>query len=223
MRKIFLTTLVLAIALGAIAQNIRKGKKGDKKKGEYAWVKENLNLTDQQKADLDSFKKEMREERKGMKDLAKTEKREKAKSLKVKLDENYKSVLTTEQYASLEKHREEVKAERAEKRKAKIAEMDPEEMATKRLEKLKEELGLTDEQVAELKPAHVAFFTTKKEVAQMPKDTEEEKEAAKAKMKTANKDLKAAMDKTLTQEQKDKMKESRKGKKGKKGKKGSKN
>ena len=216
MKNIILTTMILVLALGVTAQDTKKERKGKKGNGEYAWMKENLDLSDAQKAQLDSINKSLRSEVKTMREMDKKAKREKSKALREKKTVAYNTVLSSDQIAKLEAHRAEKKAENAQKRKEKIEAKDPNAEASKKVEELKSSIGLTPEQEPAVKEAFVNFFTSKKEIALMPSDSEGDKEARKAKSKEVSKSLRSSLKEVLSKEQLDKMKTERKAKRDKK-------
>ena len=216
MKNIILTSMILALTLGVMAQDTNKDRKGKKGNGEYAWMKANLELTEVQKTQLDSINKSLRSEVKSTRELDKKAKRSKRKEIKEKKDRAYKEVLTVDQMAKLEAHRAEVKAEREQKRKEKIEAMDPNAKADEKVAELKSSLSLTPEQEPVVKEAFVQFFTSKKSIALMPKETDADKEEIKSKRKEAAKALRTSLKATLSKEQMAKMKELRKEKRGSK-------
>ena len=214
MKNIILTTMIVVLALGVTAQVSKKDKIENKRNGEYAWIKANLDLTETQKNQLDTINKSLRSESNRMKELDKEAKKTKRKVLKEKKDKAYKAVLSTDQIAKLDAHRAEKKVEMVKKRKERIEAIDPNTKADEKVAELRTSIGLTTEQEPSVKQAYVDFLASKKSIALMPKDTEADKEAIKTKRKEAGKALRVSLKTTLTKEQMDKMKEMKKEKRG---------
>lgn len=198
-------SLAMAICISAavFAQPAQKMKHEKKQPGNHREMKhmafKELNLTEaqktQMKASRDEFQKQMKalnsNESQTVKQLrdgqAALAKAQKAK---------FESILTTEQKNKL--------AELKTKAKAKH-----EERFAKHLDKMKEKLSLTDNQVASLKKNHEATANKLKAL----KDNDKlDRVAKREQLQSMKEDMKNSLDKVLTKEQKEKF-ESMKGEK----------
>lgn len=199
MKKITLSLVVLAIAFAAQAQEIpqRKSERPhmmERKKHHAGMDMKQLNLTEEQKATFksqrESFHKQMEALQKND-NITVKEWRNKAETLRKEHKANTESILTTEQKAQLKK----MKAEANEKQAT---------MAKKRGERMKTQLGLTDEQSAKI-DSH------RKEMGEKMKSIRENKslsdEQKKEQMKSLMKTQKENMKSILTEDQLKKLKE----------------
>ncbi len=81
------------------------GRDGAEMKERFDKMAEDLKLTADQKAKVETAIKEQREKMRGMRDLAPEERREKAKALREEMIKKMKGILTAEQFEKWEKNR----------------------------------------------------------------------------------------------------------------------
>lgn len=201
MKKIILSAIVLAMAFTVQAQETPE-KKGDrqhsmdKRKHHRGLDMQKLNLSEEQKA---SFKSQNENFRKQMQELKKNEtitvgeSKSRAESIRKEHKAKIDGILTSDQKAELQK----MKAEGREKHA---------DMAKQRGEKMKTELGLTDEQSAKMQSNRKAMGEKMKVIRENNSLTADQK---KEQMKELMKQQKENMKSILTEEQLNKMKESK--------------
>lgn len=203
MKKLILSAIVVLMAFAMHAQEIpeRKGDKPvrhERKTGHHkmGMDMQQLNLTNEQKKHLkqqrETFHSQM-EELKKNDGITVKESRTRMESLRKAHMEKIKSILTTEQKAQMEKMRVEGKAKH-------------EEMANRRGEKMKSQLGLTDEQSAKMQNSRKEMADKMKAIRENKSITEENK---KEQIKELMKAQKEQMKTILTKEQLKKMKETK--------------
>jgi len=203
MKKIFISIVVIAMtALTTQAQEIPERKREAFKPVEKAKMfdkKElaNLNLTDEQKTKLKGMKRDLRQQMDELRkqdNLSVKDYRDKTETLRKDQQARFQSILTPDQKTEMEKYKD------ARNAKGK-------EFGKKKQAKMKEELKLTDEQLARMTENRKA--TAEKIKAIRDNDTlkdEQKKEQIKEAMKAQKKNMKSF----LTDEQLQKMKETRK-------------
>ena len=200
MKKIFLSLLVLSLA---VAVNAQEGHRGHRKmKGDRIGMMKDLNLSDDQKAKMKSINQDFRNQ---MTELKKNEnitvKDFKSKMTTLRKDHKAKmqSVLTAEQKTQIEK----MKIERKSKAEGRMKE---------HADKLKTELGLTADQSTRLEKMRADVRTQMQAI----RDNKSLDEAAKKEqMKKLRQDQKTKMESILTAEQNEKMKQLHSERKGK--------
>jgi len=201
MKKIILSVLVLSTVLAVKAQEIpeRKSEKPqmmERKKHHEGMDMKNLNLTEEQKAKVkaqnETFHKKM-EELKKNDGITVKDWKAKAETLRNEHKAAMAGILTAEQKAQIEKNKTDGKAKFA-------------EMEKKRGERMKVELGLSDEQSKKLE-------ANRKEIGDKMKSIREDKSLSedqkKEQMKEVMKKQKENMKSVLTEEQLKKLKESK--------------
>jgi Spy/CpxP family protein refolding chaperone len=201
MKKIMITAVIgLFAAISVQAQEIPERKHDgykphSKERGHNKKEMADLNLSEEQKT---KFKELNKEHRQQMEDLKKQdnitvkESRERMEKIRKEHQAKMQSLLTTEQKAKIEKN----KLEQREKRV---------EMGTKRAERMKTELGLTDEQSAKMLQNRKDAGEKMKAIREDKSLTEEQK---KEKIKELYKQQKETLKSVLTEEQMKKLKES---------------
>lgn len=202
MKKIILSALVLSMAFAVQAQETPE-KKGDRhhsmdkrKHHRGGMDMQKLNLTEEQKA---SFKSQHENYRKQMEELKKNqtitvgESKTRAENIRKEHKAKIDGILTSDQKAQLQK----MKAEGKEKHAA---------MAKQRGERMKTELGLTDEQSAKLQSNRKAMGEKMKALRENKSLTDEQK---KEQMKELMKQQKENMKSVLTEEQLKKLQETK--------------
>ena len=203
MKKLILSALIVSMAIGVQAQEIKE-RKSDKpqrhekhpgKKGHHDAMKQ-LNLTEDQKAKFktqnENFRIQMAELKKND-GITVKESREKMASIRKEHKERTQAILTTEQKAQLEKSRIEGKAKF-------------EAMSKERSAKIKANLGLTDEQSAKMQKSRTEMSAKMKALREDKSLSDEQR---KEKVKELMKQQKENMKSILTEEQLQKMKESK--------------
>jgi Spy/CpxP family protein refolding chaperone len=204
MKKILATVLAAALIGGVVnAQEIpdrkpdgvhRMAGKGHRHQG---FDMQKLNLTEDQKTKVkalnDDFKKQMQDLKK-QDNITVKESRTRMESLRKEHRAKTENILTAEQKAQLKTMKTDRKAEVGERGKD-------------RLEKMKAELSLTDQQVAKLKASHEAMGVKTKAIRENASLTDD---AKKDQMKEVFKKQKEDMKSILTEEQLKKMEENRK-------------
>lgn len=199
MKKIILSVIVLSMAFAVQAQE-PPGKKGerhhsmDKRKHHHGMDMQQLNLTEEQKA---SFKTQNENYRKQMEELKKNEaitvgeSKSRAATIRKEHKAKIDGLLTSDQKAQLQK----MKAEGKEKHAA---------MSKERGERMKTELGLTDEQSAKMQTNRKAMGEKMKALRENNTLTADQK---KEQMKELMKQQKENMKSVLTEEQLKKLQE----------------
>lgn len=205
--------LVSLAAIAFVAITVQAQEIPDRKRGEFKPVQKHktfmkkelsdLNLTEEQKTKLKTMNEEFRkqmDELKKQDQITVKEYREKMETLRKNHRTEFQSLLTPEQKEQIKKDREALKIKNKER-------------AQKRMEKMKQELNLTEEQSAKMDEMKKANMEKMKAIRENGSLTEEQKtEQVKEVMKKQKGDLKSI----LTEEQLSKWKETRKrhGKKG---------
>jgi Spy/CpxP family protein refolding chaperone len=191
--------LAAFIALGASAQD-QSMSLADRPKGHYNRIDklQQLNLTDEQKTELKSidenFKQQMTDLKKSEDKITVTEWKSKMATIRKDRHEKVEKVLTDEQKASLKNmKREHGRHMRQDKH--------------NRIEKMKKELNLTDDQVNSLKKNHEAMEQKIKAVREDKNLTEDQK---KAEVKKFKKEQHESLKSILTEEQLKKFEEQKK-------------
>jgi protein CpxP len=217
MKKIILSLVAIVFAVGAFAQ---KGPKSEKTAEEMAnkradKLKTELSLSDEQRAKVYQAHLDKMTKMKAIKDKNLEDKKAAAKEMKPVRDSfqaNMKSILTADQYNKWEAAKKNEQATRKEKRKerANKSELTAEEMASKKADKLKTELSLTDEQCTQVYQAQLEKITQMKAIK--AKNLEDKKAKAKE-MKPVNEAFQTKMKSILTPEQLTKWEEMKKNQK----------
>jgi colicin import membrane protein len=203
MKKIILSAVILTLGFAVKAQEIPERKHGEHRMHERGkrhhgagMDMQKLNLTEEQKA---AFKTQRENFRKQMEDLKKNENitvkesKEKMETLRKENKAKMNSILTKDQKDQLAK----MQAERKEKF---------QDMAKKRGEDMKTRLGLTEEQSAKLDKNRTEMKEKMKAIKEDKKLSDEQK---KEKVKELMKGQKESMKSILTEEQLQKLKESK--------------
>lgn len=206
MKKIILSAVVLSLAAAVNGQEIPERKTerpathdrmhGKRKGGHdrHEMMKQ-LNLTDAQK---EQFKTQREEFRKKMEDLKKNDNitvkewKSKMEGLRKEQKAKMQTILTTEQKTKMEQLKADAKVKHA-------------EMQKQRAEKMKTELGLTEEQSAKLDKQRTEMGARMKAIREDKALSDEQK---KEKVKDLMKQRKESMKSVLTEEQLKKLKES---------------
>ncbi len=202
MKKIILTAFAGAFAvLTAGAQEIPERrhegyKPHAKERSHHNKEMANLNLTEEQKTQFKTLKAEHRqqlEELKKQDNITVKESRERMEKLHKDHQTKMQALLTTEQKEQMKKNKEDQKVSR-------------EKMAGKQQERMKTQLGLTDDQAAKL-------ALQRKEIGGQMKAIRENKslndEQKKEQMKALHKKQQEGMKSILTEEQMKKLKETK--------------
>jgi periplasmic protein CpxP/Spy len=204
MKKIILSVAVVILGvLSAKTQEIPERKTEDtkpilKEKIIDKKQRDNLNLTDEQRTKLKSMNEDLRKQ---MEDLRKQdnltvkEYREKMETLRKTRESQFQSILTPEQQTQMQKDRDARNAR-------------TKEFGKRREQKMKEELNLTDQQVAKMSESRKA---TMKQIETIKADKSLTDNQRRDKIKEAMKSQKESTRRLLTDEQLKKLKESRKG------------
>jgi Spy/CpxP family protein refolding chaperone len=147
MKKVFIGMALAAfVATGAFAQDQSNGF-ADRPKGHHrgSEVMQQLNLTDEQKTEMktinDDFKNQMADLKKNEDKITVTEWKSKMSTMRKDHHEKVQNVLTSEQKASLKKMMQEHKGAGR-------------KHGAHKLERMKKDLNLTDDQVTALKKNH---------------------------------------------------------------------
>jgi Spy/CpxP family protein refolding chaperone len=199
MKKIIISVAVFTIAFITQAQEIPERKTErppmmERKRHHHGMEFQQLNLTEDQKA---RFKEQNENFRKKMEELKKNDNitvkewRNKAEALRKEHKTNTQSILTSDQKAQLEKKKAEGMARH-------------EAMAKSRSEKMKAELGLSDEQSAKMQANREKIGEKMKAIRESTSLSEEQK---RENMKLLHKEQKEFMKSILTEDQLKKMKE----------------
>jgi len=203
MKKIILSALIVSMAFAVNAQDIPERKTGkpgmhhkmDRKKADRKDM-QNLNLTEEQKAQFktqrESFRKQM-EELKKNENITVKDQKERIAAIQKENKDKMQSFLTADQKAQIEKD----KAEGKKKFEARTKE---------RSDKMKTHLGLNDAQSAQLKKNREA---TQQKIKFIKEDSKMSEEQKKEQIKELMKAQKESMKSVLTEEQMKKMKESK--------------
>src|SRR5258706_4086452 len=203
MKKIILSAAIAAFAaLTVYAQEIPERKREESKpvlKERIMNKKEraNLNLTEEQKSQLKSMNQDLRKQTESLRkqeSLTAKDYREKMETLRKEHQEKFQSILTPEQRNEMQKYKDAANA------KAKGC-------GRKRQAKMKEELNLTDEQLAKMTENRKATMEKIKAIRESKSLSDvQQKEEVKEVMKKQKEDMKSV----LTDDQLKKMKENRK-------------
>ena len=185
--------LVVFLAFGASAQEKPDGHhRGHKAKHHREYLTKDLNLSEDQKQQLKAIKEN---HRKQMAELNKNEAitvkemRDRKTSLIKEYRSKVEGVLTVDQKAKIQQRRN----ESAEKR---------QQMQAKRMEKIKKDLALTDDQSSKLKTVNESF---KSKFESLRKDESLDRTAKKEQFKALHQQHKEEMKSVLTQEQNEKL------------------
>jgi len=204
MKKIIFSVLVASITFTVNAQEIPERKGGrpmmhERQKGHHdrSMAMKQLNLSEAQKEQFkiqkQSFQKQM-EELKKNDNITVKEWRSKMETLRKDHKAKMDGILTSDQKAQLEKKKAEGKARQ-------------EEMMKQRSDKMKTQLGLTDEQSAKMDNSRKEIGAKMKAIRENKSLSEEKK---RAEMKELMKQQQESMKSILTEEQLKKMKEGKK-------------
>ena len=203
MKKILISALALAITFSVSAQERRelKKEKGEMhqrhgKSHDKAMMKD-LNLTDAQKAQMKANMEEYRSQMKALEAndvVSVKEMKEKKRALHEQQKAKMEAILTADQKAQLAQSRAKMESQRA-------------GMESNRMEKMKAELGLSNDQAAKLKSQNEA---TRAKIKALKDDQTLSQDAKKAQMKTIKEAAKAERKNLLTAEQLKKMEEMKK-------------
>jgi Spy/CpxP family protein refolding chaperone len=201
MKKVIIGMALAAfVVTGACAQD-QSNSLADRPKGhshQRVEMMQQLNLTDEQKTELktinDDFKQQMTDLKKSEDKITATEFKSKLSTLRKEHHQKVDKVLTDEQKASLKKLMHERKA-------------DMKQHGARRLERMKKELNLTDEQVTALKKNHEAMEQKFKAIKEDKKLTDDQK---KAELKKFKQDQHESLKSILTPEQLQKLEEQKK-------------
>ncbi|UAY51593.1 hypothetical protein [Ferruginibacter albus] len=203
MKKIFLS--LLAVVMLGVAVNAQTTKAADNKqafhhKGKFhkkGIAFKQLNLTEDQKQQLkannEEYKKQLQKLNKN-ESITVKEFRDKKEALRKQQKEKFMALLTPEQKTKLEQLKQQQKQQR-------------EMAAAKRMEKMKTNLGLSDQQVAQLKQQHQNFKSKIQSIKENDKLSRTEKREQLEALKNENKD---SFKKILTPDQLNKMEELKK-------------
>lgn len=188
-KSIVAVVALVMLAFSASAQHKRIQKHGQHKKA----MAHQLNLSDAQKAQAKAnhelFKKQMQELNKN-ENITVKEFRDRKAALHKDHKAAMQNLLTPEQKAQMAQMKADKKAKRA-------------EMSAKRMDKMKQQLQLSDDQVAKMKAAREGLKTK----LQAIKSNESlDRQQRKEQLMALKKDHKAQWDNILTAEQKEKLK-----------------
>lgn len=199
MKKVLAGIVLTAfVAAAAYAQEQNPGFTDNQHKGRHRFdIPQKLNLTDEQKTELkginEDFKQQMTELKKN-EDITVREWKSKMATIRKEHHEKIDKLLTPEQKASLKNMRQDHKK-------------DMKKHGEHRLEKMKKELGLTDDQVAALKKGHEDMAQKFKAVHDDKSLTDEQK---KAQLKEYKKQQHDSLKSILTPEQLQKLEQHKK-------------
>jgi Spy/CpxP family protein refolding chaperone len=201
MKKILFSLLIVSITATVQAQEMKdrqteKPAIQESKKSQMQMDLKQLNLTEDQKATLKAQAKDFRQQMADLKkqdNITVKESREKMQALRQEQREKMLAVLTPEQKAQFDKMKTEGKAKQ-------------QEMGKERADKLKEQLGLSDEQSAKLADNRIEMAEKMKAIRN---NTSLDDAAKKDQIKELMKQQKVFMKSVLTKEQIQKLKESR--------------
>ena len=186
------------LAVGASAQDKQKEHQGKHKgKQHREFVTKDLNLSDDQKQKMkginETFKKQMSELRNNENITVKVM-RDRRSAIAKEHRSAIQGLLTQEQKNKLQEH----KAKSIEKRK---------EMQVKRMEKMKKDLALTDDQSAKLKSMNESY---RSKFETLRKNESLDRSAKQEQMKTLREQQKSELKNVLTEEQIQKLEEMKK-------------
>lgn len=199
MKKIVLAIFAVTTMFGAAsAQKTKEFKKRKPGYGHHHTMQmRELNLTDAQKNQLkqdnEAFRKQM-EELKSNEKITVKEQRDRKEALLKERKEKFEALLTPEQKAKMA----ELKKQREQKHK---------EMAGARMEKMKTKLGLSDDQVQQLKSNNEALGAKMKAIKENDKLSRQQR---KEQLSALREEQKASFKKVLTQEQLNKLEDMKK-------------
>lgn len=199
MKKVLAGIVLTAfVAVGVYAQDQNPGFTDKQHRGRHRFdMTQKLNLTDEQKTELKSvnedYKQQMTELKKN-EDITVREWKSKMATIRKDHHEKVEKLLTPEQKASLKKMRQEHKN-------------DMKKHGEQRLEKMKKELGLTDDQVSALKKNHEDMAQKFKAVHDDKSLTDEQK---KVQLKEYKKQQHDSLKSILTPEQLQKLEQHKK-------------
>src|SRR5687768_1861491 len=210
MKKIVLSLLILALAAGVNAQEGVKKRDHEKSKRHHGMMTEKLNLSEDQKAKMKTLNVDFRNK---MTELEKNENmsvkewKSKKEALRNEHKAKIQGLLTADQKAQLDKMKSERKSMHKEGAKGKSERHMQKGDSQARMEKMKTELGLNDDQVAKLEQ-------NRTDMAHKMKAIREDKSLDEAKKKEQMKELmkaqKESMKSILTKDQLNKLEERRK-------------
>ncbi|MGG9971436.1 hypothetical protein ACQ33O_06550 [Ferruginibacter sp. SUN002] len=209
MKKILLS--LLAVVTFVVAANAQKQGCDKKMKGGHKQhamhnnkgMMKDLNLTDAQKQQMKANKEAMKAKKMELsknENLTVKEYRDKKEALKKEEKAQMMNLLTADQKAKMEQMKKDKKAEHDKK-------------AAAKLEKMKTDLALTDDQVAKIKADKAAFHAKKQAIKDNDNLTRSERKQQLDALKAQNKD---SIKKHLTADQIKKMEASKKKKSDKK-------
>lgn len=199
MKKIAVGVVLMTfLAVGASAQDKQKEHQGKHKgKQHREFVTKDLNLSDDQKQKMkginETFKKQMSELRNN-ENITVKEMRDRRSAIAKEHRSAIQGLLTQEQKNKLQEH----KAKSIEKRK---------EMQVKRMEKMKKDLALTDDQSAKLKSMNESY---RSKFETLRKNESLDRSAKQEQMKTLREQQKSELKNVLTEEQIQKLEEMKK-------------
>lgn len=190
MKKIFLSALVLgSFMMDATAQESmsvekheRQQSKGQHKDGRHEKMMKDVNLTEAQKSEMQANRQAMKSQMEAIdKDvtLSDAQKSEKKQALKQQVKSQNKQILTPEQQAKMQA--------------AKKARHDQDGDKKKRLADMKDELGLSDEQVMQLKALDVSLHAKMKSIRNDSKMDEAEKKKQMMELKKSTREKQRAL------------------------------
>jgi len=207
MKKAFLGIFLAAfVAVGSFAQDQDPGF--NKKHHGQQDVMEQLNLTDNQKTELKAIREDYHQQMADLKkneDITVREWKTKMETIRKDHRDKMQNLLTDDQKASMKKMMEDHKGDR--KKHFFGHRGGRQDHDGKRLEKMKKELNLTDDQVASLKKSHEETAQKIKALREDKSKTEEQK---KAEMKEFKKQQHESLKSILTPEQLQKLQQHKK-------------
>jgi Spy/CpxP family protein refolding chaperone len=210
MKKIITSALVLALTIGAAqAQTTPTPKEKSHKKEHKMHCLDGLNLTQDQKAKLQSLKEEQKKEMAALKSNSSATK-EQRKELHEKYKSQMESILTAEQKGQLAKMKEERKASGKNghfKRSGSDSTSFGKKEGFKHRADFQKELGLSKEQQDKITQIRAGF---KSQFEALRNDNSLSKEQKKSKMQDLMKSQQEQMKTVLTKEQVEKMNSLRK-------------
>ncbi|MFT3680249.1 MAG: hypothetical protein QM791_08235 [Ferruginibacter sp.] len=199
MKKIVMTLVAVVTLFATVSAQKQKEFKKGKRGHHHGMMMKNLNLSETQKKQLkednEAFKKQMKELNSNEKITVK-EQRDRKQALLKERKAKFEGMLTPEQ-----------KTKMAEQKK--LGEEKQRERAAKRMDKMKTNLGLSDEQVQRLKANRENIHSKMKAIKENDNLGREEK---KAQLMALKEEHKASFEKVLTQEQLNKLGEMKKSK-----------
>jgi Spy/CpxP family protein refolding chaperone len=204
MKKIILSLFVVTtLAFSAQAQEDRKTEKKEVRRGqERGMLREDLNLTESQKAQLEANRQEMRAKIDALnqnKALTEEQRRAEIEQLKNSQKSKMESILSAEQKAKLEQSRKN-RIETAGRGERKIGA----EGQRRSKGEMKEQLGLSDDQSSKLRALHES---TKTQIEAVKNNASLSEEAKKQQIQAIKENAKTQRNRILTPDQQKKMKE----------------